>query len=73
MSLFLTHCEVLVQLEALCVSNLKRYEIYNQRALADPNKPEVSVLAHYFQGRYDAYCMARNMLAEALRGSDEQS
>jgi len=72
MNLFLTHCEVLDHLETLCVRNLKQYEIYTQRALVEPNKPELSELAHYFQGRYDGYCIARNMLAEALRGSNEQ-
>lgn len=70
MNHLLAQCNVLETLETLCVGNIKQYEIYKQRALAEPNRPELSELAHYFQGRYDAYCLARNILAEAVRESN---
>lgn len=65
MNQFVKSCELVSQLTSLATKNIKSYEKYKALALAQDSY-EMHSLAQYFQGRYDAYAMARDMVVETL-------
>ena len=66
MNQFVKSCELVSQLTTRATKNVKLYEKYKALALARDSS-EIHSLAHYFQGRYDAFAMARDMVVDTLQ------
>lgn len=66
MNVFARSSELVSQLTTRATKSIKLHHKYQALALAN-DSAEIHALADYFQGRYEGFAMARDMLVETLK------